>query len=64
MPRPEGYLYLILHAHNERVREAGVIRTQAALIVIGLNEEERWKSSMKDHTQYVITEKRQKPGAS
>jgi transposase-like protein len=34
---PEAYPYLILDARYERVREAGVIRSQAVLIAIGID---------------------------
>jgi putative transposase len=37
----ESYPYLILDARYERVREAGVIRSQAVLIAIGINWEGR-----------------------
>ena len=37
----EAYPYLILDARYERVREGGVIRSQAVLIAIGINDEGR-----------------------
>lgn len=35
----EPYPYLILDARDEKVREAGVIRSQAVLMAIGVNQE-------------------------
>jgi putative transposase len=40
-PLTEAYPYLILDARYERVREAGVIRSQAVLIAIGIDWEGR-----------------------
>ncbi len=40
-PLEEIYPYLILDARYEKVREAGVIRSQAVQIAIGINEEGR-----------------------
>jgi putative transposase len=40
-PLEEAYLYLILDARYEKVREDGVIRSQAVQIAIGINEEGR-----------------------
>jgi putative transposase len=40
-PLEEAYPYLILDARYERVREAGVIRSQAVLIALGVNWEGR-----------------------
>ena len=37
----EPYPYLVLDARYERVREAGVIRSRAVLIAVGINEEGR-----------------------
>ncbi len=45
------------------MRETGVIRAQAALIVIGINEDGRREGPIKVCTQYVITEEREAPGA-
>jgi putative transposase len=38
-PLDEVYPYLILDARYEKVRESGVIRSQAVLIAIGINWE-------------------------
>ena len=40
-PLEEAYPYLILDARYEKVREGGVIRSQAILIAIGVNEDGR-----------------------
>jgi putative transposase len=40
-PLEEEYPYLILDARYERVREDGVIRSQAVLVAIGVNDEGR-----------------------
>ena len=40
-PLEEAYPYLVLDARFERVREAGVIRSRAVLIAVGINEEGR-----------------------
>jgi putative transposase len=40
-PLEEPYPYLVLDARYERVREAGVIRSRAVLIAVGINEEGR-----------------------
>jgi len=40
-PLEEAYPYLVLDARYEKVREAGVIRSQAVQIAIGINEEGR-----------------------
>ena len=40
-PLEEAYPYLILDARYEKVREDGVIRSQAVQIAIGINEEGR-----------------------
>ncbi len=37
----EGYLYLILDARYEKVRESGTVRSQAVLVAIGINRERR-----------------------
>ena len=37
----EAYPYLVLDARYERVREAGVVRSRAVLIAVGINEEGR-----------------------
>jgi len=37
----EPYPYLVLDARYERVREAGVVRSRAVLIAVGINEEGR-----------------------
>ena len=39
----EAYPYLILDARYERVREAGVIVSQAVLIAVAVDEEGRWQ---------------------
>lgn len=40
-PLTEDYAYLILDARYERVREAGVIRSRAVLVALGVDEEGR-----------------------
>ena len=40
-PLTEEYAYLILDARYERVREAGVIRSRAVLVAIGIDWEGR-----------------------
>src|SRR5919199_1023766 len=40
-PLEEAYPYLILDARYERVREAGIIRSQAVLVAIGIDWERR-----------------------
>jgi putative transposase len=40
-PLEEPYPYLVVDARYERVREAGVIRSRAVLIAVGINEEGR-----------------------
>jgi putative transposase len=40
-PLDEPYPYLVLDARYERVRDAGVIRSRAVLIAVGINEEGR-----------------------
>ena len=47
-PLAEAFPYLILDARYERVREAGVITSQAVLIAIGIDWDGRrrcWRSS-------------------
>jgi putative transposase len=40
-PLEEVYPYLVLDAHYEKVRQDGVIRSQAVQIAIGINDEGR-----------------------